>query len=574
MAGGGAAFVAGMFVKYLDRGGEMAHSSNVEMQLDVKVPMRDGVNLSADIYLPRQRRPFPTVLIRTPYSNNDMIEKGRGLANVGYACVIQDCRGRWDSDGEYYPFHPEVEDGYDTQQWIGAQEWSTGKIGMAGGSYLGITQWESAPLRSEYLTCIAPRVICGDFYKYLVHPGGALMLNVMATWGMRTNGRTNQSIEYHDWTELFHTLPMSKLDGDGGRSLKFWKDWLSHGSYDDYWAAVNVEEKWGEIAVPAFNFGGWYDLYAESTFINFNGLRHHGMTPEARQSKLIVGPWPHALSVSRVTGDVDFGDGSLVDLDGMELRWFDYWLKGIDNGILDEPPLRLFIMGVNEWRDEHEWPLARTEWQKWHLHSGGSANSAMGDGALSRQEPGDQQPDHYVYDPRFPVQSIGGNNCCSPDIVPWGPHDQRPAEARSDVLCYTSAPLETDLEVTGPIKVVLYASTDGPDTDWTAKLVDVSPTGYAKNLCDGILRARFREGFDEPRLLKTDQVYRYEIDVSVTGNVFKKGHHIRVDVSSSNFPRYDRNMNTGNDPGTDTEMRAARQTVYHSESTLPTSSCP
>ena len=543
----------------------MTNTYDIEMRLDVKVPMRDGVLLSADIYLPKACGPFPTVLIRTPYSNNVdvVIEKGRHLANNGYACVIQDIRGRWDSDGEYYPFHSDVEDGYDTQEWVGKQEWSTGKIGMSGASYLGITQWLSAPLRSESLKCIAPRVICGDFYSYLVHPGGAFMLNVMATWGMRTNGRTAQSIDYQEWTELFRTLPVIEMDEVGGRNLRFWKDWLKHGSYDDYWATINVEERWDEIDVPALNFGGWYDLYAQSTFINFNGMRQHGMTPQARQSKLIMGPWPHQLSMSTKTGDIDFGVGSMVDLDALDIRWFDYWLKGIDNGILDEPPLRIFIMGINEWRDEHEWPLARTDWQKWYLHSGGSANSVMGNGVLSPQELSDQQPDSYIYDPQFPVQTIGGNNCCSPDIVAWGPYDQRPVEARNDVLCYTSAPLEEDLEVTGPITLVLYASTDGLDTDWTAKLSDVSPDGYSKNLCDGIIRARFREGFEEPVLLTPNEVYRYEIDVSVTGNVFKRGNRIRVDVSSSNFPRFDRNMNTGNDPGTDTEMRVARQTIYH-----------
>jgi putative CocE/NonD family hydrolase len=247
----------------------------------------------------------------------------------------------------------------------------------------------------------------------------------------------------------------------------------------------------------------------------------------------------------------------------METRWFDYWLKGIDNGIVDEPPLRLFIMGVNEWRDEHEWPLARTDWQKWYLHSGGGANSVRGDGRLSTDEPADEQPDRFVYDPRFPVQTMGGANCCSSHIVPWGPYDQRNVEMRTDVLCYTSAPLERDMEVTGPIRAVLYASTDGPDTDWTVKLVDVSPDGYAMNLCDGILRARFHEGFESESLLEPNRIYRYEIDVAATGNLFLEGHRIRLEISSSNFPRFDRNPNTGNELGRDTEMRRARQTVYH-----------
>ena len=538
----------------------------VDMLVDAKVPMRDGVNLSTDIYLPRGAGRVPTVLMRTPYGNNGepMIEKGRRLANDGYACVIQDCRGRWDSDGDYYPFVADGADGFDTQEWIGQREWSDGKIGMAGASYGGATQWLSAPHGSGSLTCIAPRVICCDYFSGLVYPGGALQLNVIMTWGMRTHGRTAQSIEFQNWTEAFRSLPLVDVDRAAGRNQAFLKDWVEHSAYSEYWEQIDDEKRWDQIQVPAFNMGGWYDLYAPQTFINFNGLRHHGGSAEARQSKIIVGPWPHALSLSSRTGDVDFGARSMVDLESLELRWFDHWLRGIDTGIVDEPPLRLFIMGVNEWRDESEWPLARTEWQSWYLSSGGSANSLLGDGVLTTDAPGDQSADEFVYDPRFPVQTNGGNNCCSPHIVPWGPYDQRPVEMRSDVLCYTSAPLENDLEVTGPIEVLLHAATDGRDTDWTAKLVDVGPSGYAVNLCDGILRARYRDSLTDPSLLEPGRVYAYTIDVGVTGNVFRKGHCIRLEVSSSNFPRFDRNPNTGNPIGMDAQMRAAGQTVHHS----------
>ncbi len=543
----------------------MLTTYKIDMRLNIKVPMRDGVELSADLYLPQASGAFPTVLMRTPYSNNmDMIiERARVFANDGYACVVQDIRGRWDSDGDYYPFHNDVDDGFDTQEWVGQQPWSNGKIGMAGGSYLGLVQWLSAPLRSQYLTCLAPRVICGDFHGGLVYPGGALQLNVVMTWGMRTNGRTGQSIDYHDWTNAFRALPVGNVDLLAGRSLDFYKDWIDHPAYDGYWKAIDVEDKWDEIDVPAFNMGGWFDLYSSDAFTNFNGIRQRGRTPEARQSKLVVGPWPHSLSVSPKTGDVDFGAGSMANLDKEEKRWFDYWLKGIDNGIMDEPPLRLFIMGINQWRDEHEWPLARTDWQRWHLRSDGDANSVRGGGRLSIDMPEDEPQDRFVYDPEFPVQTVGGNNCCSPDIVPWGPYDQRAVEMRSDVLCYTSEPLEDDMEVTGPITMVLYAATDGPDTDWTTKLVDVFPTGYAMNLCDGIFRARYRESRYETRLLEPNRVYRYEIDVAVTGNVFRKGHSIRIEISSSNFPRFDRNLNTGKDYGKDAEIRVARQSVYH-----------
>ncbi len=543
----------------------MLPNYDVDMQLDVKVPMRDGINLSADIYLPRARGRFPTVLMRTPYSNNDdgMVGKARRLANNGYACVLQDCRGRWDSEGTYYAFR-EGEDGYDTQEWIGNREWCSGRIGMAGSSYGGAVQWRSAPYASRYLKCMTPRVICADYYTGLVHPGGAFQLNVMLTWGMRTNARTGQTIEFHNWTEAFRALPLNRMDEASGRDVDFWKDWVEHDAYDDYWEEFNDETRWGDIIAPAFNMGGWYDLYAAQTFSNYNGLRQNGGSEDARKSKLIVGPWPHALSTSPKTGDVDFGAPSMVDLESLEQRWFDYWLKGIDNGVADEPPLRLFIMGVNRWRDECEWPLARTRWEKWHLHSTGQANTLLGDGCLCTDPPGEEHPDHYTYDPRYPAPTMGGNNCCSPHIVPWGPQDQRPVEMRSDVLCYTSDAMETDLEVTGPVKVVLYAATDCTDTDWTAKLVDVSPSGYAMNLCDGILRARFRESLTSPSLLEPGNVYAYEIDLGVTGNVFRKGHRIRLEISSSNFPRFDRNLNTGGSLASETEMRQAHQAVHHS----------
>ena len=536
------------------------------MRLDVKVPMRDGVNLSADLYVPKTTGPFPVVLIRTPYNNNlpNMIERGRQLANNGYACAIQDVRGRWDSEGQFYPFIGEANDGYDTQQWIGAQPWSNGKIGMSGASYLACVQWQSAPLRSEFLTCMAPRVMCNDYYRDLFYPGGAFHLNVASTWGMRTRARTTQSIEFHNWTEAFRFLPLAEMATLAGDDVAFWRDWIDHPTDDEYWNAINVERKFHEIAVPAFEMSGWYDLYASRAFMNFNGLREQGRTPETRQGKLIVGPWPHHLSRSTCTGDVDFGADSMVDLDELELRWFDYWLKGIDNGIVDEPPIRLFIMGINEWRDEHEWPLARTDWQEWYLHSAGSANTAIGDGVLSPEPPAGERADQFVYDPRYPVQTIGGNNCCSPHIVPWGPYDQRPVEMRSDVLCYTSAPLTADTEITGPIQMVLYAASDAPDTDWTAKLIDVSPTGYAMNLCDGIIRARYRESSTDPTLIQPGTVYEYTIDVGATGNMFRKGHQIRLEISSSNFPCFDRNPNTGQPFGRDAEMRPALQTVHHS----------
>ena len=545
----------------------MSENYEVEMLLDIKTPMRDGVNLSTDIYLPKADGPFPAILMRTPYSNNgdDIVKTAIGYANRGYACVMQDVRGRWDSDGDYYPFHQEAKDGYDTQEWLGEQTWCNGNIGMVGGSYLGGVQWLSAPLKSKYLKAIAPRVMCTDYYRGLVHPGGTFQLNVMMTWGMRTSGRTAQTIDYHNWTKAFHSLPLADLGGSTGRNMPFWQDWHEHENDDEYWDEVNTERRFCDIEVPALIMGGWYDLYAPDAFHNFNGMREQGGSKLARQSRLIMGPWPHRLSQSTKTGDIDFGAPSKIDLDALERSWLDRWLRDEDNGIESEAPLRLFIMGTNEWRDEHEWPLARTDWQQWHLHSDGEANTAHGNGTLSLKKAGEEKPDRFSYNPEYPVQTIGGNNCCSPDIVPWGPYDQRPVESRSDVLCFTTDPMTSDFEVTGPIKLKMYALTDCLDTDWTAKVVDVSPDGYAKNLCDNIIRGRYRQGFEKQNLLEPGQVYEYEIDIGVTANVFKARHRIRLEVSSSNFPRFDRNLNTGKRAGYDSEMRVANQMVFHSD---------
>ena len=429
-------------------------SYEIAMQLDVKVPMRDGVRLSADIYLPRGAPPVPAVLIRTPYSNNSdgLIEQGRRLAASGYACVIQDCRGRWDSDGDFYPFR-EAEDGYDTQEWVGLQPWCNGKLGTAGASYLGMVQWTAAPLRSSYLACMAPRVMSPDSHGGVAYPGGAFQLGVMLTWGMRSNARTAQSIDYHNWTEAFHTLPIVALDEAAGRHVQFWKDWVRHPVFDDYWRGLADPEPYPEIAAPAYIMGGWYDLFVNDTLRSFTGMRRHGRTAAARRSRLLVGPWAHALSASTRVGDIDFGPQSLWDLDAEEQRWLDYWLKGTANGIADEPPLKLFIMGAGAWRDEWEWPLSRTEWRTAYLDSGGNANTLRGDGRLAFAAPQGEGADYFDYDPRYPVQTVGGNNCCSPEIVPWGPYDQRGVEMRPDVLCYTSERLVEDLEVTGPIEM-------------------------------------------------------------------------------------------------------------------------
>ncbi len=317
--------------------------------------------------------------------------------------------------------------------------------------------------------------------------------------------------------------------------------------------------------MPAFNIGGWYDIFLGGTLRNFIGMGVHGATPQARTGQqLLVGPWPHGLPRANMAGEVDFGYRAAplsIDQDRLVLNFFDRWLKGIQRA--QTAPVQLFAMGPNRWRDENEWPLARTDWRRYYLHSKGRANTAGGDGALATQAPGEEPPDSLVYNPLDPTPTRGGGLCCYPAVVPGGAFDQTAIESRSDVLVYSTQPLSEDLEVTGPITLTLYASSSAPDTDFTAKLVDVEPDGYARNLTDGIIRARYRESRSDARLLKPGEVYEYTIDLGATCNVFKARHRIRLEISSSNFPRFDRNPNTGHDLFADAETRPALQTVMH-----------
>jgi putative CocE/NonD family hydrolase len=315
-----------------------------------------------------------------------------------------------------------------------------------------------------------------------------------------------------------------------------------------------------------YHVTSWYDIFLRGGLAHFCGLRQHAMTPEARaHQKLLVGPWahlfPYSSPTSRGTGDIDFGDQARIELHEMQLRWFDYWLKGMQTGIVEESSVKIFVMGENVWRDEDSWPLARTRYTPYYLHSQGRANSRHGDGSLSPVTPGDEPSDRFVYDPDNPVPTCGGNTL----IIPMGVQDQQRVEERQDVLVYTTEPLPAPLEVTGPITVQLFAATSAPDTDFTAKLVDVRPDGYAQNLADGIIRTRYRESRQRPTLLTPGQVYAFTIDLWATSHVFLPGHRLRVDIASSNFPRFDRNLNTGEDQATSSRFQPATQTVFHDQ---------
>ncbi|MFO0996727.1 MAG: CocE/NonD family hydrolase [Alphaproteobacteria bacterium] len=562
-----------------------------QLAVDMAVPvaMRDGTTLLADVYRPAAPGRYPVILLRTPYNRRLptlaylQLDPVRA-AERGYALVIQDTRGRFASEGEFYCFADEGKDGYDTIEWAAKQPWSDGKVGMYGASYMGAVQWLAAIERPPHLRCIAPLITASDYHEGWAYQGGAFQLGFNLSWTVTTlvlanlahfklsesdrNAVRAELIEATDhMSRPFADLPLRDLPVLKRLNLaKYYFDWLDHADDDDYWRRWNIEDRYPEITVPALNIGGWYDIFLGGTLRNYLGMRAKGPSAEARTQRLIVGPWLHSTQWPNVVGEHDFGVRSMglaLDLDGLLLRWFDHWLKGNDTGLMAEAPVKLFVMGENVWRDEQAWPLARAKATPYYFHSAGSANSLDGDGRLSIEAPADEPSDHYVYDPKDPVPTRGGALCCWTAALPSGAYDQREVERRRDVLVYTSQPLERAIEVTGPVTVKLWAASSARDTDFTAKLVDVAPDGYARNLTDGIIRARYRTTTKTGTLIEPGKVYEYEIDLWATSNVFLPGHRIRVEIASSNFPRFDRNSNTGGSFGRESAMESARQTVFH-----------
>ncbi|MEU6148515.1 CocE/NonD family hydrolase [Actinosynnema sp. NPDC047251] len=540
----------------------------------VAVPLRDGVVLRADVYRPVGQR-CPALIFRTPYDRTGLGMYGTfalRAASAGYAVVMQDTRGRGASDGTFTPFVHEQEDGYDTIDWVVSQPWCNGEVGMFGGSYDGVTQWQAAMSGHPALKAIAPNVTASSYHHGWVYRGGAFQLGFSLGWTLSLaahNAGRDPSvpssvrealIDASDgFPDTARVLPLADhpyLD----KVAPYYQEWLRHPEYDEYWERLDVSRSYSEMTVAAFNLGGWYDTFLGGTLANYAGMR--AQSPVGDRQRLLVGPWPHeGLFRGNPVGSMNFGGRSsagALDAEGLQLRWFDRWLRGEESR---DPSVLLYAMGANQWRVSDSWPLPGTEYQDWYLHSDGRANTLDGDGRLSRETPGDQPPDSYVYNPRNPVPTLGGALCCSPVHTQGGVYDQRPIEAREDVLVYTSEPLAEPLDVTGPVSVVLHAATTARDTDWTAKLVDVGPCGYAQNISDGIIRARYRG--EVPELVTPGEVVEYRIDLGATSTVFRPGHRIRVEVSSSNFPHFDRNPNTGDLPGTSTEVVSALQTVHH-----------
>ena len=543
--------------------------AGVSVMIDVMVRMRDGVNLSADIYLPPGDGPFPALVCRTIYGKQSgeictdlayLQEWVPRFLSAGYAAIMQDCRGRYDSGGDFVPYVHEAFDGADTIAWVADQPWCDGNIGMFGQSYVAFTQLQAALSGHPSLKGLLPVGNQQDNFGYFLMDGGVLQLQNII-WGINGGRRTMNctSFEFLDVEALYRHMPLKETVAGTFRP-PYWT-FLDHPTFDESWQTYGLADKYGRIKTPAHFVTGWYDNLSREVFKTYAGLKQSGGSTAARDlTRLIVGPWAHDLDRADRNGDIDLGPGVNFDLPGLHIDWYDRRLKGIDNGMDGEPPVKLYVMGKAEWRSENEWPLARTRYQRLYLHSKGDARSAEGNGALSFQAPTEEPVDHFVYDPDDPVPTLGG---CDVILDNAGPRDRSLLQQRRDILVYTSEPLQQDLEVTGPVTMTLYASSTAPDTDFTATLCDLYPDGRSIIVCEGIRRARYRDSVTDPTLMTPETPYRFTIDMWQTSQLFKAGHRLRVEVSSSNFPRFDRNPNMGGELWNETSMQAAHQSVYH-----------
>jgi putative CocE/NonD family hydrolase len=545
----------------------------VTVEHSVKVTMRDGVGLRADIYRPKQEGRYPVLLERTPYNKAGGGDFGTHAAEAGFVTIVQDVRGRYSSEGEWYPFKYESQDGFDTVEWAAALPYSNGKVGMWGGSYVGATQMLAAIAHPPHLAGICPVVTASNYHSNWTYQGGAFEQWFNESWtaglaqdtlNRKTQAETNAMAGR--WKLPLTDFPLfnSSAKMDSTENLApYFLDWLAHPNYDEYWKKWSIEDHWSDIQVPALHTAAWYDIFQGGSISNYEGLKEHAANEAARGGqRLLVVIGGHAGGGQRI-GDVDFGAAAAEFSEPkIVLEWYEFLFKGVQNGFAKKP-VRIFVMGANQWRDEDEWPLKRAKAVKYFLHSTTAANSLRGDGTLSAEAQSGAGADQFVYDPANPVPTTGGPLCCDATHLPAGPRDQRAVEARDDVLVYSTQALEHDTEVTGQVKLTLWAKSTAVDTDFTAKLVDVWPNGFAQNLTEGIVRGKYRESQEKPELMTPGDLYKLTVDMWSTSNVFKKGHKIRLEISSSNFPRFDRNMNTGEDAHSATRSVTATNAVMH-----------
>lgn len=590
--------------------GVIAHEVNegpnyeIRVEKSVQVEMRDGINLSMDLYMPEGATgKLPTILLRTAYNKNlrggPSVEYQESLVRRGYVLAVMDMRGRFESEGRYKPGVGGREDAYDTVDWIVDQPWSNKKVGTAGCSYLGDTQIVLATTHHPNHLAAIPMASATGYLGYgrpwQAFDGGTFELAQTAGWFSGSGSEVVYGppawVDRGEWfrsdaAKLFSqvqsrpqieyfsyvwTLPIIDILKKSGAPPTDYENFVSNNPDGEYFHKLHWMNASDRFNTPMLFVDAWYDYGVAETMDMWNIAQKNSESKKSRENQyVIIAPTTHCMySASDGTeqwtiGERDMGIAGL-DFLAIQDRWYDHWLMGIDNGITDMPKVQYFLMGKNEWRSSDVWPVANTNYKKFYLHSRGGANSRYGDGTISDSaRPGDQPPDKFVYDPATPVPSLGGQACCTGLDTGAGAYDQSNIEMRNDVLVYTSDVLEEGLNVTGPLKVVLYVSSTAKDTDFMAKLVDVYPDGRAFNVQEGALRMRYREGFSKDLRMEKDQVYEAHLDLHATANYFGPGHRVRLEVSSSSFPRFDRNLNTGGNNYDESEWAIAENAVHHS----------
>ncbi len=531
---------------------------------DVKIKMRDGVELACDIRMPAQGGPFPAVLLRTPYNKNVHPESNR-MDNItqyldnGYAMVIMDVRGKYESDGIFpvLSFRQEGEDSADTIKWLAEQPWCNGKVAMTGASYCGYVQIYAALEHPEALCAISPGVFGNDGFRNIIRRDGIPQMSLLI-WALHNATGRVAKILLFDWQKLLFSMPLRNLVNTCGLRRKLFDHWMKHNRNNRLWEEMGRIERMQELDVPVFLSGGWYDLYSSAvveTFCFLQSLPHMH-----NKVTLMMGPWLHGLG-AREAGVMDFGPAADVDITEENRHWLDCWCREGRREAF--PTVRYFVMGINEWREADKWPPVPIEEEFLLLACNHSANSLEGDGRLADMH-GETPRDTYVYDPADPVLNLGGNLLAFGDGMAAGPCDQRPMEKRKDMLVYTGEVLAESLEVVGRPEVELYISSDAPDTDFVVRLCDVYPDGRSINICTGIIRTRYREGFDREIMMIPGEIYKLRIPLDITAVCFLPGHCLRLEITSSCFPQFGRNHNTGGDNWSEADYRKATQIIYHS----------
>ncbi|MBB2166960.1 CocE/NonD family hydrolase [Gluconacetobacter aggeris] len=556
---------------------------------DVPAKMRDGTILRADVYTPATSGKVPVLLMRTQYGKEaaqvqpSRFQSPAWFASQCYIVVVQDIRGQGKSGGTFYEYRYDRDDGYDTVQWAAALPGADGQVAMYGSSYVGATQWLAATATPPALKAIIPSNTGDDYYDGWSYEDGAFRLAFVTPWMMETiassaaANRGDKELSkalFADgknpstWLSFTPYAAFPPLHPERPEVAPYFYDTVAHPTRDSFWEAFQIRTHYDRVTVPVLAFDGWYDSFLTGAINNFNGMRMSGGSARARANqRLVLGPWEH-IGWGRPDAVVspmlkDIGPVANSPVNELTVRFLDHVLKGRDNGYTDGPRVDYFTMGENRWHTATSFPVAGTQYRTWYLGSEGRANSSMGDGSLTPDKPAGSPSDHFLYNPANPVPSLGGHSCCAWTSGPQGQFDQSAIEQRPDILVYTSAPLKEALDVTGPITVDLFAATDAKDTDFTAKLIDVLPDGRAINLNNGIIRAAYRDSLSHPTPIVPGKVYEYHIKVWPTSNLFKPGHRIRLEISSSDYPQFAPNPNTGEPLATARTAVIANQTIWH-----------